>query len=129
VAEAWNILVADRNRHVRDLLRRELATEGYQVREARDGYEVWMQLTGPDPPDIIILDLDIPYLEDLAELAHFREGALGVPLIIYSYLGDYTEASLPRGAALLEKREDPGRLKEMVAEVLKQRTPRNHAGD
>ncbi len=123
MGKAWNILIADRNRHVRDLLRRELAAEGYTVQEARDGHEVWLRLTGPEPPDVLILDPDIPYLEDLVELAYFQEG-VAVPLIIYAFPGDQAADRLPRAAALLEKREDTDRLKEVVAEVLRHLGPR-----
>lgn len=118
--------MADRNRHVRDLLRRELGAEGYAIQEARDGHEVWLRLTGPEPPDVLILDLDIPYLEDLVEMANFRERQ-AVPMIIYAYLGDYPEERLPRAAALLEKREDTDRLKEVVAEVITRLGPRPSA--
>lgn len=124
VGQPWKILVADRNRHVRDLLRRELAAEGYLIQEARDGHEVWLQLSGPEPPDILILDLDIPYADELVEMAHFREGVPLVPMILFTYLGDYTEDGLPRAAALLEKREDINRLKQTVAEVLHRLGPR-----
>ena len=40
MAKTCKILIADRNRHVRDFLRRELGAEGYQVEVARDGREV-----------------------------------------------------------------------------------------
>jgi CheY-like chemotaxis protein len=57
-------LIADRNRHVRDFLRRELTAEGYQVEMAADGREVLSRIEGADPPHLLILDLEIPYLDE-----------------------------------------------------------------
>lgn len=113
--------MADRNRHVRDLLRRELRAEGYEVAEAWDGYEVWQKLTGPDPPDVLILDPDLPYLEDLVEMAQFQEHPPSVPLILYMFREEEPQVPLPQAAARLEKREDPRPLKEVLAWILKHR--------
>lgn len=121
VPRPWKILVADRNRHVRDLLRRELRAEGYEVAEAWDGHEVWQRLTGPDPPDVLILDPDLPYLEDLVEMAQFQEHPPTVPLILYMFREEDPPVPLPQAAARLEKREDPRPLKEVVARILKHR--------
>lgn len=120
VPRTWKILIADRNRHVRDLLRRELTAEGYEVTEAWDGHEVWQRLTGPDPPDMLILDPNLPYLEELVEMVHFRESPLAVPLILYMFQEEEADLPLPP-VAKLEKQEDPSTLKEMVARILKHR--------
>lgn len=118
MGEAYRILIADRNRHVRDLLRRELMAEGYAAEAAKDGHEVWLMLNGGNPPDLVILDLEIPYLEDLVELARFREGEPSVPLIIFSFFPDEADRIVPKAAAFLEKKEDTNHLKEVVAQVL-----------
>ena len=118
MGESCKILIADRNRHVRDLLRRELMAEGYTVEVAKDGHEVWLMINGGAPPNLIILDLEIPYLEDLLEMAHLREGEPPMPLIIFSFLPDEDVRAFPRAAAFLEKKEDTDRLKEVVAEVI-----------
>ncbi len=125
VGPDWTILVADRNRHVRDFLRRELEAEGYAVVVARDGHEVWDILKGSDPPDLLILDLEIPYLEDLEKQALFQEQNPRVPLIIHSFAEDIPgRANLANATAFLEKNEDPARLKAVVAEVLNKFSPR-----
>lgn len=118
MSEPCKILIADRNRHVRELLRRELIAEGYTVEVAKDGHEVWLMINRGNPPDLIILDLEIPYLEDLVEMADFRNHEPTVPLIIFSFLPEEDERALPKAAAFLEKKEDTDRLKEVVAEVI-----------
>jgi two-component system response regulator MprA len=111
-------LIADRNRHVRELLRRELMAEGYTVEVAKDGHEVWLMINSGNPPNLIILDLEIPYLDDLVEMAHFRDSEPSVPLIIFSFLPEEDDRALPKAAAFLEKKEDTDHLKEVVAEVI-----------
>jgi DNA-binding response OmpR family regulator len=119
VGEFFKILVADRNRNVRELLRRELRAEGYTVDVAKDGHEVWVSLKSDHPPHLLILDLEIPYLEDLLEMARFREGETSLPLIIFSFLPDDGESpAVPEAAAILEKKADMDLLKAVVAEVI-----------
>ncbi len=123
VGEPWKILVADRNRNVRDLLRRELLAEGYSVEVAKDGHDLWLRLNSNAPPDLVILDLEIPFLEDLMTQGQVRNGEPPVPVIIYSYLPEEDDRRVPKAAAFLEKKEDTQRLKEMVAEVLRRYYP------
>jgi DNA-binding NtrC family response regulator len=113
------ILVADRNRHVREFLRRELESEGYRVKMARDGREVWEALSGGDPPHLLILDLEIPYMEELGDKIRKHHPVPHVPLIVHSFQEESAaETWLTHAAAFLEKKEDPAHLKEVVAEVL-----------
>ena len=118
------ILLADRNRHVRELLRRELTEEGYQVLVAKYGHEVWLLINGDESPYLLILDLEIPYLDELLHLARFPERQPPLPLIIHSFLSDYSNhTALPPGATFLEKIEDIERLKAVVAEVIGRQCP------
>ncbi len=124
MAGPWKILVADRNRHVRELLRRDLTAAGYQVQVAKNGLEVWTNLNSEEPPDLLIIDLEIPYLEELQESALFKEGEPPLPLIIYSFERDYPPDFLTSRAALfLEKMENTDRLKAAVGEVISKHYP------
>jgi CheY-like chemotaxis protein len=111
------ILIADRNRHVREFLRRELLTDGYQVEAARDGREVLQLLDGENPPDLLILDLELPYVAELKVLELLHEKLPTLPVLIHSFPPD-AEQNLPEAAAFLEKKEDTNLLKEVVAELL-----------
>jgi len=55
----YTILVTDRNRHVRDFLKRELLAEGYNVLTARDASEVRKYLYSPEQIDLVILDPEL----------------------------------------------------------------------
>ena len=55
------ILVVDDDENVARLLERVLTTQGHAVRRAADGFEALALATGV-PPDLILLDLDMPRL-------------------------------------------------------------------
>jgi CheY-like chemotaxis protein len=124
VANSCKILIADRNRHVRDLLKRELTAEGYQVEVAKDGREVLSRINGDDPPQLLILDLEIPYLDEPEVWARLQNLQPPLPVVIHSFLPEYpTHLTLPIPAAFLEKKGDTDRLKTVVAEVIGKHYP------
>ncbi len=119
------ILVADRNRHVREFLRRELTADGYLVEVARDGRELLSQLDGTEPPQLLILDLEIPYLEEEVLWERLQAYQPPLPVVIHTFLPEYpTHLIVPLAAAFLEKRGDTDQLKAVVADVLGKHYPR-----
>jgi DNA-binding response OmpR family regulator len=125
VAEHCKILIADRNRHVREFLRRELGAEGYQVEVAGDGRELLNLLSSDEPPHLLILDLEIPYLDELEIWARVRDRRPPLPVVIHTFLPEYpTRLAVPLAAAFLEKKGDTDHLKAVVAEVLDKHYPR-----
>jgi DNA-binding NtrC family response regulator len=125
VANTCKILIADRNRHVRDFLRRELTAEGYVVEVARDGREVLGRIDGEDPPHLLILDLEIPYLDEPEVWATLKDRQPPLPVVIHTFLPEYpTNLTLPIAATFLEKKGDTDRLKSVVAEVIGKHYPK-----
>jgi len=119
VADRYKILIADRNRHVRDFLRRELTAEGYQVEVAADGREILSRINGNDPPHLLILDLEVPYLDEPEVWSRLKDCQPPLPLVIHTLLPEYpTRQTCPLAAAFLEKRGDTDQLKAVVAEVI-----------
>ena len=117
VSASGKILIADRNRHVREFLCRELSQEGYRVEAVRDGREVLEMVNGQAPPVLLILDLELPYLMELKVLELLQEKMSSLPVVIHSFLPE-SESPLPEAVTFLEKREDTNLLKEVVAELL-----------
>jgi CheY-like chemotaxis protein len=118
VTSMYKILIADRNRHVRDFLRRELTAEGYRVEMAADGQEILRRIDGADRPHLLILDLEIPYLDD-AVWGRLQDCQPPLPLVIHTLLPQHpTNQTFPFAAAFLEKAGDTDRLKTVVAEVI-----------
>lgn len=59
---AMRILVVDDSSMVRMTLREELEAGGYEVMEAANGLESLVKISGPNPPDLITLDVEMPRL-------------------------------------------------------------------
>ncbi len=124
MAEQCKILIADRNRHVREFLRRELRAEGYRVEVAGDGREVLNLLESLEPPHLLILDLEIPYLDELEIWERLQDRQPPLPVVIHTLLPeDPTRLTVPLAAAFLEKKGDTDHLKAVVAEVLEKHYP------
>jgi DNA-binding response OmpR family regulator len=122
------ILIADRNRHVREFLRRELGAEGYQVEVAKDGRELLELICGEEPPHLIILDLEIPYLDELEIWNRLRDRQPPLPVVIHSFLPENpTQLTIPLAAAFLEKKGDTDELKAVVADVIQRYYPQQFA--
>jgi DNA-binding response OmpR family regulator len=118
----FHILIADRNRHVREFLQRELRADGYCVQVARDGREVLLTLNGKHSPDLLILDLDIPYESWPALLGQIRRVAPTTPVVIHTLLTEFVgHPDLREVAAFLEKSGNTDMLKKVVREVLMSR--------
>lgn len=116
----FRILIADRNRHVREFLRREFREDGFRAQVAKDVPEILMMIDVQDPPDLLILDLEAPDGDplEILERLHAREPPL--PVVIYSFFSEHSDkASLKRAAALVEKRADVDFLKKTVEKVLR----------
>lgn len=57
------VLIADDDTIIRVVLKRHLTKWGYEVVQARDGYEAWETNSGESPPQVAILDWMIPEIE------------------------------------------------------------------
>lgn len=125
MANLCKILIADRNRHVREFLRRELGEEGYQVEVARDGRELLDLICGAEPPHLVILDLEIPYLDELKIWDQIKNRQPPLPVVVHTFLPEYpTRLTVPLAAAFLEKKGDTDELKAVVAEVIGKHYPK-----
>lgn len=120
--DEFYILIADRNRHVRELLRRELLSDGYRIQVARDGREVLVLAEGAEPPDLLILDLDMPYVNGSTILDRLRERNPLLPIVIHAFLAEHA-GNMRHAAALVEKSGNTDQLKSAVEEVLQRFYP------
>jgi len=129
VVQPFKILIADRNRHVREFLRRELTAEGYQVEVAGDGREVLLRFDRESPPHLLILDLEVPYVMELEVLARLKARRPPVPVVIHTCLPEsVNQNGAGAAAAFLEKKGDTNLLKAVVAEVIGNHYPKRLAG-
>lgn len=123
--EGFTILVADRNSHVRQFLKREMEAEGYHVLLARNGHEV-LQCVRHEPLDLIILDLDLPDVREMALLNEIKEQRPALPVVVHTFLTEYIKHPvIRRGVFLVEKKgSNVEGLKGMVFDLLKKFYPK-----
>jgi signal transduction histidine kinase/DNA-binding response OmpR family regulator len=83
------VLIIDDDPNICQLLRQELAGEGCRVREAHSGVQ-GLALIEADPPDLIILDVQMPHLNGFAVAArlHADPVTLGLPIILHTVAED-----------------------------------------
>jgi CheY-like chemotaxis protein len=123
--DQFTILITDRNRHVREFLEREFQGAGYQTQVAKDGQEVLALMEAEKPPDLLILDLEMPHGDGLEILQRLQMRLPPLPVVIHAFLAEHSnQAALDKVAALVEKKGDTNCLKTAVIEVLKKHYPR-----
>jgi DNA-binding NtrC family response regulator len=112
---SFAILLTDRNRHVRELLRRELSAEGYRVETARDGRDVLGFLYHVEALDLLVLDPEIPYMLEVGLLRRLAQLRPELPVIIHGFSPeDVGSLASLQTVVFLEKSENMDRLKAMV---------------
>ncbi|HUT53036.1 MAG TPA: response regulator [bacterium] len=121
----FHILIADKNRHVREFLRRELIGEGYAVRLAGDGNELLRILDEDKTLDLLIVDPDV-WPEGVVELVKRLQARWpGLPAVAHTFVTEAMDRPGLKGAfaALIEKSGNPSSLKAAVGEVLRRAYP------
>ncbi len=81
------LLIADRNPHVREFLKRELLVEGYHIRLASTGREILEYMSGVQP-DILILDPDMPDIADISLIERIHRMYPQMPVVVHSLMTD-----------------------------------------
>jgi CheY-like chemotaxis protein len=112
------VLVVDDDAAVREAIKAVLERAGYQVKLAMDGREAVARFWG-ERFDLLILDLNLPFLSgwDVFERATTRYPL--VPVIIITGLPDQYQTALAAGVAtLMEKPVDALALLTTIEEVL-----------
>jgi DNA-binding response OmpR family regulator len=111
------ILVADDDTTIAELLRQSLETEGYEtykITESLRFFDAVMQYH----PDLILLDLMMPYLEgeDELRLLQMTPGVQNIPVIIVTAMHDAKQQEAKyRALGVLEIVTKPFDLDKLVA--------------
>jgi CheY-like chemotaxis protein len=107
--------VVDDDASIRDLLRIHLGNAGYEVRLAEDAI-VAGHLIVRHPPDLLLLDVDMPYMTGFEFYEALRaDSALPkIPVVVVSAHGDAQERAKELGLAFLPK---PIFLDQLLREV------------
>jgi DNA-binding response OmpR family regulator len=119
MAPAPTILIADRNRNIREFLRRELGAEGYTIFLASDGKELLELLGTGSLVNLLVMDLILPFVDGLTVLHKLQVRKDRPPVVVFTSLSEYRDDPMVKtAAAFLEKEEGVNRLKATIREVL-----------
>ncbi len=82
---ARSLIIAERARNIRHLLRRELSRDGYEITVISSGQELCRLLESQGAGHIVLLDPDLPDLEDASVIKRLRAQAGRSTLLVHSY--------------------------------------------
>jgi len=122
--ENFTLLIADRNRNIREFLQRELITDGYRVLLACDGRQV-LKIIENETPDLLIIDLDIPYADELRVFERLQSAHQVIPVLVHTLPSAETiNGFVQRAAGFVEKDgNNITNLKDTIIQVLRKHYP------
>jgi DNA-binding NtrC family response regulator len=125
MSNQFTLLIADRNRHVRDFLRREFIADGYAVELAGDCRELSSFIEASEPPDLLIVDLEMPCSGGPEAIETLLARNPLLPVVVHTFLSEEAAQEVcERAAAFLEKRgNNIDHLKATVSTVLRKYYP------
>ncbi len=117
----FTILVADKNKNVRDFLHRELVAEGYEVIVAKDGSQILAEIDRVDGLDLLVFDLEMPDTDSSKIFEKTQNRRPPLPVIVHTFLTEESErdSSLDKGEIYIEKSGNIDHLKAAIADTLK----------
>lgn len=82
----FNILIADRNPHVREFLKREMTADGYRVQLAENARQLFKWIHHNDHLDLLIIDPDLPDTDVSSLLFQLRGQFPLLPVVVHTLL-------------------------------------------
>ena len=110
------ILVVDDEKNIVDILRFNLEREGYEVLSAYDGRE-GLRLARESTPDLILLDVMLPYLDGFEVCRALREEGNSVPIIMITAREGETDKVLGLELGADDYITKPFSIRELLARV------------
>ena len=112
------ILVVDDEKHICELYKIELEDEGYLVTIANSGSEA-LDVVDKNPPDLIVLDIQMPGMDGIETLEKLLGKDKGVPIILNTAYSHYKDDFQTWGAdAYVVKSSDTSKLKAEIKRLL-----------
>lgn len=84
------VLIVDDDDNQRILYRELFEEDGFEVREAHDGREA-LTFIERDPPDVVVLDINMPGMDGLQTLARIHDINRYLPVILHSAYAAYKD--------------------------------------
>jgi two-component system response regulator MprA len=108
--------VAEDDKAVRDALGRALRFEGYKVALANDGAHA-LELAGQDPPDLFLLDVQMPHVDGLAVCRTLRHRGDQTPILVLTARHEVSDRVAGLDAGADDYLVKPFALDELLARV------------
>ena len=122
----FNLLIVDRNPHIRNFLKREFQSEGYNIQLAKNGRELMGLIYSSAPIDLVIIDPDIPDVSHLNLFKSLEDRKPLLPFVIHSDpFHDFESTSYISKAVFVPKQGSSSEaLKDVVWNLLKESYPK-----
>jgi len=122
----FNLLIVDRNPHIRNFLKREFQSEGYHIQLAKNGRELVDLIYGSTPIDLVIIDPDIPDVSQLNLFKSLEDRVPTLPFVIHSDLFGYLESTshISKATFVPKRGSSSETLKDVVWNLLKASYPK-----
>ena len=123
------VLIAEDDRSVRQSLQRALRYEGYDISLAVDGAEA-LEAVKDDRPDVLILDIMMPYVDGLSVCRRIRAKGDDLPILMLTAKHEITDRVAGLDAGADDYLVKPFALEELLARLraLLRRTAPEEAG-
>ena len=113
---APRILFAEDDPGVREALARALRFEGYDVQTAGDGGEA-LEFVGENPPDLVILDVMMPFVDGLDVCRRIREKFRQLPILMLTARHEISDRVAGLDAGADDYLAKPFALDELLARI------------
>ena len=114
--EADKVLVVEDDPDVRAALTRAVSFEGYNVSVAEDGGRA-LEAVLHDPPDVIVLDVMMPFVDGLEACRRLRARGDKTPILMLTALGDVSDRVDGLDAGADDYLVKPFALEELLARI------------
>ena len=114
----FDILIADRNPHVREFLRREMISIGCRVQLAVSGVQA-LDYASHYPVDLLIVDPDLPDADSIALIEKLRVCDPSLPIVVHAFLHDSPQAGTYIAAFVEKEAGSIEQLKQVVVNILR----------
>ena len=114
--EKKKILIVEDERAIVEILKFNLAREGYETLEALDG-EAGLQLGLTGDPDLILLDVMLPKMNGFDICAKLRDAGSTVPIIMLTAREEETDKVFGLEAGADDNMTKPFSMRELLARV------------
>jgi len=112
-----NILIADDDETLRDLIERTLRTDGHQVDVVGDGGEALERFQPGAMPDVLIADIDMPVIDGITLAKQAFEKQPQLRILMISGMTERLDAAAAIAAPFLATLQKPFTLEDLRAKL------------